>query len=276
MSIAEPLAGRFSGMGKLKNLLRRTPLWSTLRSVGQSRAAKLTTIAPFVGWLILLNARLTDFLALSPELFVGSGAADPGLVSKLFTLNSLYYTYIGLSIVGVASIIFIAMCPALIKQEASERSYVSEQMEVSTDAQIHNLAGIVAERYASMENLRNYELGRGSFFQLWDALISDMHMKGEIEFGSGTEFVTAMDTPIIDAITKEIAVNRRTSRAVVETFRASALSRRPDIYSMFYKSEDMSFVKTRMLIFVLYAFGFAILAVPTIRTFSKIVGLMVA
>ncbi|MGU3544412.1 hypothetical protein [Methylobacterium sp. A52T] len=215
-------------------------------------------------------------MALAPELFVGAGVADPGLVGKLFTLNSLYYTYIGLSIVGVASIIFIAMCPALIKQEASERSYISEQMEISTDAQIHNLAGIVAERYAAMEHLRDYKLNRGSFFQLWDALIYDMHMKGEIELGSGTEFVTAMDTPIIDAITKEIAVNRRVSRALVETFRASALSRRPDIYSMFYKSEDMSFVKARMLIIVLYALGFGILAVPTVRTFSRIVGLLMA
>jgi hypothetical protein len=81
-----------------------------LRSVGNSRAAKLTILIPLIGYLVLLNDAVVKKLKLSEEIF--GDAADA-------TLTKLLFIYCGLVFVAIASIIFARWCPREVKRYAS-------------------------------------------------------------------------------------------------------------------------------------------------------------
>ncbi|MGY3441118.1 hypothetical protein [Bradyrhizobium sp. USDA 4473] len=90
--------------------------WRRLRSIGNSRAAKLTVLIPLVGYLILLNDDIVKHLELSQEVF-GAAASE--------TLTKLLAVYVGLVLVAIASVIFAACCPLEVKRYASAQEYVA-------------------------------------------------------------------------------------------------------------------------------------------------------
>ncbi|HUI12586.1 MAG TPA: hypothetical protein VL048_03845 [Xanthobacteraceae bacterium] len=93
------------------------PLWHQLRAFGNSTAAKLTILIPLVGYLILLNDRVVEFLALSERIF--GQAATAGSTAKLLAI------YIGLVCVALASSIYALCCPLEVKKYASTEEYIA-------------------------------------------------------------------------------------------------------------------------------------------------------
>jgi len=92
------------------------PSWGVLRSIGNSRAAKLTILIPLVGYFILLNDTVIKNLELSEQIFgVPTGA----------TLTKLLLIYCGLVCVAVASAIFAIWCPLEVKRYASAEEYIA-------------------------------------------------------------------------------------------------------------------------------------------------------
>jgi hypothetical protein len=69
--------------------------WRLLRSVGNSRAAKLTVLIPLVGYLILLNDDFVTHLTLAKDMF--GDAADA-------TFTRLLSIYVGLVFIAAASL----------------------------------------------------------------------------------------------------------------------------------------------------------------------------
>jgi hypothetical protein len=90
--------------------------WRLLRSIGNSKAAKLTILIPLIGYLILLNDTVIKHLELSEEVFGAPSGA---------TLTKLLIIYCGLVFVAVASTIFVARCPLEVKRYASSEEYVA-------------------------------------------------------------------------------------------------------------------------------------------------------
>jgi hypothetical protein len=90
--------------------------WRLLRSIGNSKAAKLTILIPLVGYLILLNDTVIRHLELSEEVFGAPTGA---------TLTKLLIIYCGLVFVAFASTIFVALCPLEVKRYASSEEYVA-------------------------------------------------------------------------------------------------------------------------------------------------------
>jgi hypothetical protein len=90
--------------------------WRMLRTIGNSRAAKLTVLMPLVGYLILLNDRVISYLLLSKDIF-GEAAET--------TLTKLLAVYCGLVFVAIASVIFGIWCPLEVKRYASSEEYVA-------------------------------------------------------------------------------------------------------------------------------------------------------
>jgi hypothetical protein len=90
--------------------------WRLLRSVGNSRAAKLTVLIPLVGYLILLNDDIVAHLSLSKEVF--GDAADA-------TLTRLLAVYVGLVFIAIASVVFAVWCPREVKRYGSSEEYVA-------------------------------------------------------------------------------------------------------------------------------------------------------
>jgi hypothetical protein len=90
--------------------------WRLLRTVGNSRAAKLTILIPLVGYLILLNDDIVAHLSLSKDVF--GDAADA-------TLTRLLSVYVGLVFIAVASVVFAIWCPREVKRYGSPEEYVA-------------------------------------------------------------------------------------------------------------------------------------------------------
>jgi hypothetical protein len=86
--------------------------WRLLRSIGNSKAAKLTVLIPLIGYLILLNDNVVAHLGLFGE---AAGA----------TLTRLLAVYCGLVFVAIASVIFAIYCPREVKRYASPEEYVA-------------------------------------------------------------------------------------------------------------------------------------------------------
>ncbi|UPU01422.1 hypothetical protein J4G48_0049445 (plasmid) [Bradyrhizobium barranii subsp. apii] len=90
--------------------------WRLLRSIGNSRASKLTVLIPLVGYLILLNDDIVKHLELSQEVFGGAAGA---------TLTKLLSIYCGLVFVAIASVVFVTYCPLEVKRYPSSEEYVA-------------------------------------------------------------------------------------------------------------------------------------------------------
>jgi hypothetical protein len=101
--------------------------WRLLRSVGNSRAAKLTVLIPLVGYLILLNDDFVMHLTLAKDVF--GDAADA-------TLTRLLSIYVGLVFIAVASVVFAIWCPREVKRYGSSEEYVAGDEPSMSDKQI--------------------------------------------------------------------------------------------------------------------------------------------
>jgi hypothetical protein len=92
-------------------------LWHRLRALGNSTAAKLTILIPLVGYLVLLNDKVVNYLQLS-ERIVGQ-ATMSGALDRLLVI------YVGLVCVALASAIFALCCPLEVKKFASAEEYIA-------------------------------------------------------------------------------------------------------------------------------------------------------
>jgi len=101
--------------------------WSLLRSVGNSRAAKLTVLIPLIGYLILLNDDIVAHLTLSKDVF--DDAAD-----HTFTL------YLAVKLIikkkTIASAVFAIRCPGEVKRYGSPEEYIAGDEPSVSDKQI--------------------------------------------------------------------------------------------------------------------------------------------
>jgi hypothetical protein len=115
---------------EIRNGLKRGKVvlpWSLLRSVGNSRAAKLTVLIPLIGYLILLNDDIVSHLTLSRDVF--GDAAD-------HTLTRLLAVYVGLVLVAVGSVVFAIRCPGEVKRHGSPEEYIAGDEPSMSDKQI--------------------------------------------------------------------------------------------------------------------------------------------
>jgi len=126
--------------------------WRLLRTVGNSRAAKLTVLIPLVGYLILLNDDVVAHLTLSKNVF--GDAVDA-------TLTRLLAIYAGLVFIAVASVVFAIWCPREVKRYGSPEEYVAGDEPSMSDKQI-----AILERQLEIGDdiARNESAEYGAFF----------------------------------------------------------------------------------------------------------------
>jgi hypothetical protein len=96
----------------------RFAYWSRLRSIGHSSLAKSTIVVPFVGYLILFNEKLQDYLRISTELLGYAHSETSGLPRLLFI-------YFGLCFIAFASALFNWFSPLQTKKYASAEEYIA-------------------------------------------------------------------------------------------------------------------------------------------------------
>lgn len=85
----------------------------------------MTVLIPLVGYLIIFNAKLSEYFHIVREL---GGSADPSIVSPRLLL-----IYFGLCAIAVAFTIYSWGCPNGVKYYGSSNAYVSAVKDVSGD-----------------------------------------------------------------------------------------------------------------------------------------------
>jgi hypothetical protein len=90
-----------------------------LRPIGNSFAARLTVLIPLIGYFIIFNDKLIDYVKLISEV---AGAEPAGL--NLTVSPRLFQVYFGLTLIAIASAIYAFRAPPQIKQYASGAAYV--------------------------------------------------------------------------------------------------------------------------------------------------------
>jgi predicted membrane channel-forming protein YqfA (hemolysin III family) len=95
--------------------LFKTPLWVRLRFVSNSTAAKATILVPVIGYLIIFNEKVIDFLNLARAVDAHSGAE---------VSYRLILIYLGLCSISVGVVVYGWFCPNEVKHYGSASAYV--------------------------------------------------------------------------------------------------------------------------------------------------------
>jgi hypothetical protein len=117
----------------------RRPTWADLRTIGNSSAVRASIVVPVIGYLIILNSTLADYLKLHGI----EWTHQPSTVwDRLWSLK-LYLVYFGLTFLGVGAAIYQWKCPSFIKKYADWADYVAGVAPHTDTTQVNVLAEIV-------------------------------------------------------------------------------------------------------------------------------------
>ncbi|WP_022946232.1 hypothetical protein [Pseudoalteromonas ruthenica] len=118
--------------------------WAALRVLGESKALKLTFLTPIFGYFVLFN----DFFIGSLEsFFSGVGFVD----SNAFATQNAIFLYFGCLLLALANGLYVVFSPSVIKEYASNRHYLNENVEYVTLSRIRGLASHVNEEFGKGE-----------------------------------------------------------------------------------------------------------------------------
>src|SRR5271155_4010656 len=99
----------------------RWPTWADLRGIGNSNAVRASIIVPVIGYLIILNSTVADYL--KPHGI--EWTHQPATVwDRLWSLK-LYLAYFGLMFLGVGAAIYQWKCPSFVKKYGDWADYVA-------------------------------------------------------------------------------------------------------------------------------------------------------
>ena len=119
--------------------------------LGQSNAVKLTMIIPFVGYIILFNGHVVSLIN---SVFMMENVTN----EEVTYISNLYFIYFGLTALGIATLIFQLLCPPLIKEYTSVRTYVESNIDFITEHRLVSLCNhidnINTEKHAVVEKAR--------------------------------------------------------------------------------------------------------------------------
>jgi hypothetical protein len=99
----------------------RWPTWADLRGIGNSNAVRASIIVPVIGYLIILNSTVADYLKLHGIEWVHQPATA---WDRLWSLK-LYLVYFGLMFLGVGAAIYQWKCPSFVKKYGDWADYVA-------------------------------------------------------------------------------------------------------------------------------------------------------
>jgi hypothetical protein len=106
--------------------------WSRLRGIGKSSAAKLTVLLPLIGYLIIFNKNVADFLHLASE-FTEAADTQFGIAPKLMLV------YLGICAVALGQVMYGVFSPVEVKAYGHETPYVLDAVRVTKDFEYEKL-----------------------------------------------------------------------------------------------------------------------------------------
>lgn len=107
-------------------------MWSRLRGVGKSSAAKITVLLPLIGYLIIFNKNVVEFLHLASGF---AGATD----AQFDVSPQLMLVYLGTCAIAVGQVIYSIFAPGEVKAYGHETPYVLDAIGVTKDFEYEKL-----------------------------------------------------------------------------------------------------------------------------------------
>lgn len=209
------------------------PEWEALRTIGQSRIVSLTMLAPFVGYLIIFNHGVVDFLELSLDAI---GFNNRTGYSSQPNLSRLRQLYLGLTLIGAASVIFKWRCPSVIQRHHNRYEFVNAEIKIMTD-----------ERFADIQRvLSNIRAQTPDFWDGKIQAICDVSLTKHRQQMAGSHPLSWEGW---------IAENRANIIEAVSTL---------------YGAMNQTRVWSRFSIVLLYSIGFGFLAWSSLLVFGKV------
>jgi len=132
----------------------RWPTWADLRGIGNSNAVRASIIVPVIGYLIILNSTVADYLKLHGIEWVHQPA---NVWDHLWSLK-LYLVYFGLMFLGVGAAIYQWKCPAFVKKYGDWADYVAGVAPHIDRHQVEALGNIIG-RPLDQEFLSSIDFG---------------------------------------------------------------------------------------------------------------------
>jgi hypothetical protein len=102
----------------------RFALWSRLRTIGNSSAVKMTVLIPLIGYFIVFNENVLQYLELSRSIF-GRSEHIQGMEAAAHVSWRLLFTYFALCFLAIGSTIYQFACPGNIKQFGTPTDYIA-------------------------------------------------------------------------------------------------------------------------------------------------------
>ncbi len=145
----------------MESLLEHCPTWAELRKVGNSYAVRASIVVPVIGYLIILNSTVADYLKLHGIEWARHD--PPSSFDRLWSLK-LYFIYVGLMSLGVGSAIYQLKCPHFIKKYADWVDYVAgtalhmdiEQLHVFPEI-LHDSGDALRGNHVIYESLNDFD-----------------------------------------------------------------------------------------------------------------------
>lgn len=260
--------------------------WSSIASIGNSSPARLTALAPLIGYLIIYNQFIAEFFFLSDS---GLGSDQPTL-SFLDLLRDLKLTflYFGLVFFGIGAILFAFLAPRSVRKYKTPEEFVLAMGEAQTEWLIvDNLTRVGSAAWGGdwHNDLDRYGQTSLSFtddtlYQL-DAILEhaghntfvNVEEAGEpTQIDQDVGFYNGLGNVMTDRVLECILSKRRVDRALwhnaIEVIRDDRAS---DVFYMAYSFDEWSKFGARLSCSIMFALGGTLLSIPTIITSIEVI-----
>lgn len=214
----------------MRTLIPKCPTWYGLRGLGRSPISRMTLLIPVLGSIILFSTGANDIMQLSAEML---GVEDKKVIQ--ISRQNAFFLYFGLLFFSIATLIYNAMCPMVIKEFKTEYDYYESEYGIITRNRAKNIQDQIKRLYGVDLNY-NFDL--------------------KTENQNAARALGFLDNTASES--REFWL-RAKSQPVA------------DLLQTHYLLENRSSVGVRRTIYGAYGVAFFLIAVPSVTTLGKII-----
>lgn len=133
------------------SFVQKTFNWEGLRGFGESKIAALSMAGPFIGYAIIYNEAVHNFLneVFNETLLASTPGTCEGWFSIIQRLNLLY---IGIFLIGSGSILFRCFCPNLVRTHGNIFLYLENESQHVTARNLRSMFVTIRARRRSVSD----------------------------------------------------------------------------------------------------------------------------
>ncbi|QXT38742.1 hypothetical protein [Gymnodinialimonas ceratoperidinii] len=253
--------------------------WSALSSIGNSRIARLTIIMPFVGYLIVFNSTLSDYFS---TILPADLAHESGDLWTFLYSRNLYFLYFGLLLFGGGVALFNVVAPSQIRRFPAAESYIAAMDTIRTpNLVIGSFENTIGMYFASLHGEERSSMFVARRIGFPSDVSGDLHRFVErlflaTEFSDedfepaedrlGSRFWTGSGYLMTDEVLDVAYSGRRADRILHVALLDEAVAHPTDVFYLEHRALEYHRSAARIIVFLFYAMGSALLVFPSILT----------